>query len=42
MPVATPEIYSEMLDKAKREPFAYPAINAHTPAAAGAHCPGTR
>ena len=27
MPVATPETYAEMLDKAKRESFAYPAIN---------------
>jgi len=27
MPIATPEIYAEMLDKAKRESFAYPAIN---------------
>jgi fructose-bisphosphate aldolase, class II len=27
MPIATPEIYGEMLDKAKRESFAYPAIN---------------
>jgi fructose-bisphosphate aldolase, class II len=27
MPVATPEIYADMLDKAKRESFAYPAIN---------------
>ncbi len=27
MPLATPEIYAEMLDKAKRETFAYPAIN---------------
>jgi len=27
MPVATPEVYAEMLDKAKRESFAYPAIN---------------
>ena len=27
MPVATPEVYVEMLDKAKRESFAYPAIN---------------
>jgi fructose-bisphosphate aldolase class II len=27
MPVATPEIYAEMLDRAKREGFAYPAIN---------------
>jgi len=27
MPVATPEIYAEMLDKAKRQSFAYPAIN---------------
>jgi fructose-bisphosphate aldolase class II len=27
MPIATPEVYAEMLDKAKREKFAYPAIN---------------
>jgi len=27
MPVATPDVYAEMLDKAKRENFAYPAIN---------------
>jgi fructose-bisphosphate aldolase class II len=27
MPIATPEVYAEMLDKAKRETFAYPAIN---------------
>ncbi|QWZ07974.1 class II fructose-bisphosphate aldolase [Nocardioides panacis] len=27
MPVATPEVYAEMLDKAKRDGFAYPAIN---------------
>ncbi|MBW9207338.1 class II fructose-bisphosphate aldolase [Mumia sp. zg.B53] len=27
MPVATPDVYAEMLDKAKRESFAYPAIN---------------
>ncbi|MDP9444687.1 MAG: class II fructose-bisphosphate aldolase [Actinomycetota bacterium] len=27
MPIATPETYAEMLDKAKRESFAYPAIN---------------
>jgi fructose-bisphosphate aldolase, class II len=27
MPIATPEIYSEMLDRAKRGGFAYPAIN---------------
>jgi fructose-bisphosphate aldolase class II len=27
MPVATPEVYAEMLDKAKSESFAYPAIN---------------
>ncbi len=27
MPIATPEIYAEMLDKAKAERFAYPAIN---------------
>ena len=27
MPIATPEIYAEMLDKAKRDSFAFPAIN---------------
>jgi fructose-bisphosphate aldolase class II len=27
MPIATPDQYAEMLDKAKREGFAYPAIN---------------
>jgi fructose-bisphosphate aldolase, class II len=27
MPVATPEVYAEMLDRAKRDHFAYPAIN---------------
>ena len=27
MPIATPEVYTEMLDKAKRDKFAYPAIN---------------
>ena len=27
MPIATPEVYAEMLDKAKRDAFAYPAIN---------------
>ena len=27
MPIATPEVYREMLDRAKREGFAYPAIN---------------
>src|SRR5919107_4556352 len=27
MPIATPEVYAEMLDRAKREGFAYPAIN---------------
>src|SRR4028119_564842 len=27
MPLATPEIYAAMLDKAKAERFAYPAIN---------------
>jgi fructose-bisphosphate aldolase class II len=27
MPIATPDVYAEMLDKAKREQFAYPAIN---------------
>jgi fructose-bisphosphate aldolase, class II len=27
MPIATPEVYAEMLDKAKRDGFAYPAIN---------------
>ncbi|MEV4003940.1 class II fructose-bisphosphate aldolase [Actinomadura sp. NPDC049753] len=27
MPIATPEVYAEMLDRAKREGFAFPAIN---------------
>jgi fructose-bisphosphate aldolase class II len=27
MPIATPEIYAEMLDRAKTQQFAYPAIN---------------
>ncbi|RLL67680.1 class II fructose-bisphosphate aldolase [Streptomyces sp. Z26] len=27
MPIATPEIYNEMLDRAKADKFAYPAIN---------------
>lgn len=27
MPIATPEIYAEMLDRAKADEFAYPAIN---------------
>src|SRR6201747_3172276 len=27
MPIATPEKYAEMLDKAKRQAFAFPAIN---------------
>ena len=27
MPIATPEVYAEMLDKAKQDRFAYPAIN---------------
>src|SRR6516225_1951400 len=27
MPVATPEIYAQMLDRAKEHGFAYPAIN---------------
>jgi len=27
MPIATPEIYAEMLDRAKKGAFAYPAIN---------------
>ncbi len=27
MPIATPEVYAAMLDKAKKERFAYPAIN---------------
>jgi fructose-bisphosphate aldolase, class II len=27
MPIASPEVYAEMLDKAKRDRFAYPAIN---------------
>jgi fructose-bisphosphate aldolase, class II len=27
MPIATPEEYNEMLDRAKQNAFAYPAIN---------------
>src|SRR5213592_2938041 len=27
MPIATPEVYAQMLDKAKQNRFAYPAIN---------------
>ena len=27
MPIATPEIYNEMLDKAKEGGYAFPAIN---------------
>lgn len=27
MPIATPEVYAEMLDRAKAGKFAYPAIN---------------
>ena len=27
MPIATPEVYAEMLDRAKQQGFAYPAIN---------------
>ncbi len=27
MPIATPEVYAEMLDRAKERGFAYPAIN---------------
>lgn len=27
MPIATPEVYAEMLDTAKKNSFAYPAIN---------------
>ncbi|MEO5746233.1 MAG: class II fructose-bisphosphate aldolase [Terracoccus sp.] len=27
MPIATPEVYAEMLDRAKKDSFAYPAIN---------------
>ena len=27
MPIATPEVYAEMLDRAKTAGFAYPAIN---------------
>ena len=27
MPIATPEVYAEMLDRAKELGFAYPAIN---------------
>ena len=27
MPIATPEVYNEMLDRAKANAFAFPAIN---------------
>ena len=27
MPIATPEVYNEMLDTAKKNGFAFPAIN---------------
>ncbi|MGZ4553954.1 MAG: class II fructose-bisphosphate aldolase, partial [Mycobacteriaceae bacterium] len=27
MPIASPEVYAEMLDRAKANSFAYPAIN---------------
>ena len=27
MPIATPEVYAQMLDRAKEHGFAYPAIN---------------
>ena len=27
MPIATPEVYAEMLDRAKANEFAFPAIN---------------
>ena len=27
MPIATPEVYAEMLDRAKEHSFAFPAIN---------------
>ena len=27
MPIATPEVYAQMFDRAKAEGFAYPAIN---------------
>ena len=27
MPIATPEVYAEMLARAKQDRFAYPAIN---------------
>ena len=29
MPIATPEVYADMLDRAKAGGFAYPAINVH-------------
>ena len=27
MPIASPEVYAEMIDRAKTQGFAYPAIN---------------
>ena len=35
MPIATPEIYAQMLDTAKQRGFAYPAINVTTPTGCG-------
>ena len=29
MPIATPEVYAQMLDTAKQQGFAFPAINCH-------------
>lgn len=31
MPIATPEVYGEMIDRAKEQGFAYPAINVTFP-----------
>ena len=40
MPIATPEIYAEMLDKAKRDSFAFPAINVTSSQTLNAALPG--
>lgn len=40
MPIATPEVYNEMLDRAKKEQFAFPAINCTLPRPSTLHYRG--
>ena len=42
MPIATPEVYADMLDRAKAGSFAYPAINVSRAADAERRAPGLR